>query len=55
MILHFQKGINVIMYIIKFLKKWTRIILFEQNFNKIWIFEVYVFVMFKMKYLINKM
>jgi hypothetical protein len=51
MILNFQKEINVIMYIIEFLK----IISFEQNFNKIWIFKVYVFVMFKMKYLINKM
>jgi hypothetical protein len=37
-----------------FLKK-IRIISFEQNFNKIWIFKVYVFVMFKTKYLINKM
>jgi hypothetical protein len=55
MILHFQKEINVIMYIIEFLKKKTRIISFEQNFNKIWIFKVYVFVMFKMKYLINQM
>ncbi len=36
-----------------FLKTW--IISFGQNFNKIWIFKVYVFVMFKMKYLINKM
>jgi len=43
------------MYIIKKNKKWTWIISFEQNLNKIWIFKVYVFVMFKMKYLINKM
>jgi hypothetical protein len=42
------------MYIIEFKKK-TQIISFEQNFNKIWIFKIYVFVMFKMKYLINKM
>jgi hypothetical protein len=31
------------------------IISYEQNLNKIWIFKVYVFVMFKMKYLINIM
>jgi hypothetical protein len=55
MILHFQKEINVTMYIIKFKKKKTWIISFEQNLNKIWIFKVYVFVMFKMKHLINKM
>jgi hypothetical protein len=54
MILHFQKKINVIMYIIDFLKK-TQIISFEQNLNKIRIFKVYVFIMFKMKYLINWM
>jgi hypothetical protein len=54
MILNFQKEINVIMYIIEFLKK-TQIISFEQNLNKIWMFKVYVFVMFKMKYLITKM
>jgi hypothetical protein len=53
MILHFRKEINVIMYIIQILK--TQIISFGQNVNKIWIFNVYVFVMFKMKYLINKM
>jgi len=35
MILHFQKEINVIMYIIEFKKKKTRIISFEQNLNKI--------------------
>jgi hypothetical protein len=51
MSLHIQKEINVIMYIIK--KK--LIILFGQNFNKIWIFKAFVFVMFKMKYLIHKM
>jgi hypothetical protein len=55
MILNFQKEINVIMHIIDFFYKKTRIISFEQNFNKIWIFKVYVFVMFKMKYLINRM
>jgi hypothetical protein len=27
---------------------------FEQNINKIWIFKIHVFVMFKMKYLIYK-
>jgi hypothetical protein len=37
------------------LKKKTQIISFEQNFNKIWIFKVYVFVMFQMKYSINRM
>jgi hypothetical protein len=42
MILNFQKEINVIMYII-------------ENLNKIWIFKFYVFLMFKMKYLINRM
>jgi hypothetical protein len=51
-ILNFQKEINLIMYIIEFFLKKTRIISFEQNLNKIWIFKVYVFVMFKMKYLI---
>jgi hypothetical protein len=35
MILNFQKEINIIMYIIDFLKKKTRIISFEQNLNKI--------------------
>jgi hypothetical protein len=42
MILHFQKEINVIMYIIE-LKKKTLIISFGQNHNKIWSFKVYVF------------
>jgi len=55
MILHFQKEINVIMYIIEILKKKSWIISFEQNFNKIWFFKVYVLIMFKMKYLINRM
>jgi hypothetical protein len=55
MILKFQKEINVIMYIVKFFLKKTRIMSFEQNLNNIWIFKVYVFVMFKMKYLINRM
>jgi hypothetical protein len=54
MILQFQKEINVIMYIIE-IKKKTWIISFEQNFNETWIFKVYVFVMFKMKYLMNRM
>jgi len=54
MILHFQKEINVIMYIIEFFFK-----KFESfHLNKILIkyefFKVYVFIMFKMKYLINK-
>jgi hypothetical protein len=53
-ILHFQKKINVIMYIWG-KKNLIQIISFEQNFNNIWICKVYVFVMFKMKYLINKM
>jgi hypothetical protein len=35
MILNFQNEINVIMYIIEFLKKKNRIISFEQNVNKI--------------------
>jgi hypothetical protein len=43
------------MYIIEFLKEKPQIISFEQNLNKIWIFKAYVFVMFKMKYLINRM
>jgi hypothetical protein len=55
MILHFQKEMNVIMYVIEIFKKKIRIISFEQNLNKIWIFKVYVFVMFKMKYLLNRM
>jgi hypothetical protein len=55
MILHFQKEINVIIYIIEFFIKKTWMISFEQNLNKIWIFKVYVFVMFEMKYLIDKM
>jgi len=42
MILHFQKEINLIMYIIEFLKKVTQIISFGQNLNKIWIFKIYV-------------
>jgi hypothetical protein len=49
MILNFQKEINVIMYIIEIFKNKNKIISFEQNF------KVYVFVMFKMKNLINKM
>jgi hypothetical protein len=39
MILHFQMEINVIMYIIEIFKKYIQIISFEQNFNKIWIFQ----------------
>jgi hypothetical protein len=55
MILHFQKEINVIMYIIeKIIIKFQSFHL-DKIFNKIWIFKVYVFVMFKMKYLINRM
>ncbi len=34
MIFKFQKEINVIMYIIELKKKYTRIISFEQHFNK---------------------
>jgi hypothetical protein len=41
MILHFQKGINIIMCIIE-IKKKTQIISFVQNFNKIFIFKVNV-------------
>jgi hypothetical protein len=37
------------------LKKSKLIILFEQNLNKIWIFKVYLFIMFKVMYLINRM
>jgi hypothetical protein len=56
MILNFQKEINVIMYIIEFKKK-SKLESFhlKKISNKIWIFKVYVFVMYKMKYLINKM
>jgi hypothetical protein len=46
MILHFQKEINVIMYIIDFFYKKIQIISFGKNLNKIWIFKVYVFLMF---------
>jgi hypothetical protein len=53
MILHFQLEINVIVYIIEKNNNKTLIISFGQNINKIWIFKVYVFVMFKMKYLIK--
>jgi hypothetical protein len=55
MILNFQKEINVIMYIIDFIFFLIQIISFEKNLSKIWIFKVYIFVMFKMKYLINRM
>ncbi len=55
MILNFQKEINVIMYIIEILKKKLK----SFHLNKISIryefFKVYVFVMFKVKYLINIM
>ncbi len=55
MSLHFQKRKEkVIMYIIEKNFNLTLIILFEQNFNKIWIFKIYVCVMFKMKYMIIK-
>jgi hypothetical protein len=54
MILYFQKEINLIMKIIEFFYK-KLIISFRQYLIKIWIFKVYTFVMFKMKYLINKM
>jgi hypothetical protein len=43
------------MYIIEFFKNKIQIISFEQNLNKIWNFKIYVFVMFRMKHLINKM
>jgi hypothetical protein len=52
--LKFQKEINVIMYIIEFFLK-----IKSFHFNKISIryefLNFYVFIMFKMKYLINKM
>jgi len=44
---------NYVHFWIFFKKTW--VISFEQSFNKIWIFKAYVFVMFKMKYLINRM
>jgi hypothetical protein len=47
LILHFQKEINVMMYIIDSFYKKIQIISFEQNLNKIWIFKVYVFVILK--------
>jgi len=55
MILHFQKEINVMTYNIE--KKINQIltISFGQIFNKIRISKFYVFIMLKMKYLINKM
>jgi hypothetical protein len=53
MFLHFQNKINIIMFIIE--EKKTLIISFESNLNHIWIFKVYVFVVFKMKYLMNIM
>jgi hypothetical protein len=49
-----SKG-NKCNYVHYWIKKKTWIISFEQNFNKIQNFKVYDFVMFKMKYLINKM
>jgi hypothetical protein len=55
MILNFQKEINVITYIIEILKKVNSNHFIWTNFNKIWIFKVYVFVMFKMKYFTNRM
>jgi len=53
--LHFQNETNVIMYIIEKKLNKNLFISFGQNFNKIWNFKVYVFGMFKMKYLINRM
>jgi len=53
-ILHFQKkNCNYVHYWNE--KKSKLESLFGQNHNKIWIFKVYVFVMFKVKHLINKM
>jgi hypothetical protein len=49
----FSKG-NKCNYVHYWKNKKTLIISFGQNFNKIWISKVYVFVMFKMKLLINK-
>jgi len=55
MILNFQKEINVLMYIIEIYNKKK---LESFHLNKIliiYIFKVYVFVMYKMKYWINRM
>jgi len=54
MILHFQKEINVIIYIIekKILKSFH---MDKKNSIRYEFFKLYIFVMFKMKYLINKM
>jgi len=54
-ILNFQKEINVIMYIIEIYKKVNSNHFIWTKSRKIWIFKVYVFVIFKMKYLINRM
>jgi hypothetical protein len=55
MILNFEKEINVIMCIIEFLKKKLESFHLNKNLNKIWIFKVYIFVIFKMKYFLNWM
>jgi len=47
--------IIIIMYVIKFKKKVNSNHFIWQNRNNIWIFKFYVFIMFKMKYLIYKM
>jgi len=54
MFLNFQKEINVIMYIIEKIQI-NVITSFGRDFNKIWNFKVYVFIILKMKYLINIM
>jgi hypothetical protein len=53
MILHFQKEVNLILYIIEKYTKLNLMISFEQNVNKIWNFKVDICVMFKIKYWIN--
>ncbi len=55
MILHFQKEMNVIVYIIIIIIKYILSISSKQNVNEIENFKVDVCVMFKMKYWINIM
>jgi hypothetical protein len=55
MILHFQKEMNVIVYIIIIIIKYTLIISSGKNANEIGNFKIDVCVMFKMKYWINIM
>jgi hypothetical protein len=55
MILHFQKETNVIMYIIEEKNNSNHFIWKKKISIRYEFFKFYVFVMFKMKYLINKM